>query len=102
MGKRISVQERPAEAPVPKMWKSLGFVYPQLQAAYALASGLQSDLDVDREAELRDEMRGMLATLINDARCDVANTTFVRYATKSLPELVIRYMAVYTDDRYPN
>lgn len=99
---KINVQERPAEAPVPKMWKSLGFVYPQLQAAYALASGLRSDLDVDREAELRDEMRGILQSPLCETRCDVANTTFVRYATKSMPELVIRYVAVYTDDRYPN
>lgn len=54
--------EVPAEAPKPKLWKSLGHVMTGLEAHYALDSW-NGDMDLDREIELRDELIGCAMTL---------------------------------------
>ena len=85
-----SYEELPVEALRPRMWKSLGWVHPMLEATYHLET-FQGDLDVDREAELRTEMAGMLPVLIN-AGVDVANTVFVRYARRGFRQVYVRFI----------
>lgn len=72
------------------MWKSLGWVHPTLEAAYHLET-FRGDLDIDREAELRAEMAGMLPVLVN-AGVDVANAVFVRGARRGFRQVYVRFI----------
>lgn len=79
----------PDEAPRPRMWKSLGWVHPQLEAFYHLET-FSGELDLDREAELRAEMVGILPILAN-ASIDVANAVFARTPRRG-KQLLVRFM----------
>jgi len=88
-----TVQQLPDVAPVPRVWKGVGDVTPGIGAFYCVAAREGDSLDVDREAELRDEMRGMLPVVLN-AGLDLNNTYFTKYATRTFPELVIRFIVL--------
>ena len=97
---RQEYSEVPAEAPKPRLWKCLGQIVPGLRCDYALAKwGAKHELDVDREAELRMETSGMLDILFRHYEPEaISGKSFVRYATKSWPELVVRFEAYTIDD----
>ena len=80
----------PEEAAKPKMWKSLGWVCSSLEATYHLET-FAGDLDVDREAELRVEMQGILPVLVS-CGVDVANAVFVRYARGGIRQVYVRFI----------
>lgn len=88
----VTVAQRPDNAPAPRVWKGVGDVSPGIAAFYCIAALEGTELDLDREIELRDEMRGMMPVLIN-AGVDFTNTYFTKYQTRTTPELVIRYVA---------
>lgn len=92
---------RPEAAPEPRIWKGVGDVSPGVGAFYCIASEPGAELDVDREAELRDEMRGMIPVIVN-AGLDLVNTYFTKYRTRTFPELVIRYIIFGSTNERPN
>lgn len=67
----------------------MGWVGP-LEACYHLET-FTGDLDVDREAELREEMTGMLPMLVRHD-VDVANAVFVRYARGGIRQVYVRFI----------
>lgn len=89
----VTVQQRPDTAAVPRVWKGVGDVAPGIGAFYCNAATPGTEMDVDREAELRAEMCGMLPTIVN-AGLDLNNSYFTKYATRTFPELVIRYVVL--------
>lgn len=88
--RQTGYKQLPEEAAKPKMWKSLGWVCSSLEATYHLET-FAGDLDVDREAELREEMTGMLPMLVR-YDVDVANTVFVRYARGGIRQVYVRFI----------
>ena len=88
-----SYVEIPTEAPQPTLWKSLGQVLPGLFANYAITRW-GDDLDVDREADLRVELNGILRS-----RAEVRDgERWVRYADRLYPELLIQLVIVNDTD----
>ena len=89
-----------AEAPNPRLWKSLGVVMSvidepsvRIEAHYALAKW-GDELDVDREGELRQEAYNVAATIYRTGQ-DPAGMRVLRYASRSWPELVVRLSDAY-------
>jgi len=54
--------EVPPEAPMPKIWKSLGILLPGLEVQYDMAS-FNDDLDIDRESDLKAELAAVADVL---------------------------------------